>query len=203
MIDDDLDHTPALALLEAAWFDAICPCCDELHALPLHPVHLAALENEVGSRAVGARFDAILLDAPCSATGTIRRHPCTGDHAGSNDVHGIVIAVGPVCRGRESFIGLYILAQDGNAYECDVTDITIDDPAEARRRLTEPAPEWTGPDRWQYWIAESAYHPGDYAPLAPEGYKPVGPWECPCPPFVAANGTYNRDWRRPLRRVQG
>ena len=66
-----------------------------------------------------------------------------------------------------------------------------------------PAPEWTGPDRWQHWIAESAYHPGDYAPLAPEGYKPVGPWECPCPPFVAANGTYNRDWRRPLRRVQG
>ena len=64
MIDDDLDNNPALALLEAAWFDAICPCCDDLHALPLHPMHLAALENEVGSLAVDARFNAIKSNPP-------------------------------------------------------------------------------------------------------------------------------------------
>ena len=66
MIDDDLDNNPALALLEAAWFDAICPRCDELHALPLHPIHLAALENEAGSRAVDARFDAIKSNPPAA-----------------------------------------------------------------------------------------------------------------------------------------
>ena len=64
MIDDDLGNNPALALLEASWFNAICPRCDELHALPLHPIHLAALENEAGSRAVDARFDAIKSDPP-------------------------------------------------------------------------------------------------------------------------------------------
>ena len=64
MIDDDLDNNPALALLEAVWFNAICPRCDELHALPLHPTHLAALENEAGSRAVDARFNAIESNPP-------------------------------------------------------------------------------------------------------------------------------------------
>lgn len=102
----------------------------------------------------------------------------------------------PACEGYNNNTGEYVSERTIIRLHAEHTT-----PTKPPREM--PTPEWTGPDRWQHWIAESAYHPGDYAPLAPEGYKPVGPWECPCPPFVAANGTYNRDWRRPLRRVQG
>ena len=41
-------------------------------------------------RQVSGRFDAILLDAPCSATGTIRRHPDLPHIKGDADVAGLV-----------------------------------------------------------------------------------------------------------------
>lgn len=41
--------------------------------------------NETGKRQ-GLRFDAVLLDAPCSATGTLRRHPDVAFHRTPQDI---------------------------------------------------------------------------------------------------------------------
>lgn len=138
--------------------------------------------------------------------GTIRNPPYVGDRAGVNDHHGIVVAVGQVGSTHEescAYPGVILLNDDGTTSDGELSCFVPDNPTEARRRLTGATREWSGPDRWQHWIAESAYHPDDYAPPAPGDYTPVGPWECPCLPFIATNGAYNRDWRRPLRRVQG
>ena len=59
-----------------------------------------------------------------------------------------------------------------------------------------PAPEWTGPDRWQHWTSESDSHPDDRGKPEPDGFMAIGAWQ----PF--ASGDSWTDWRRPLRRVQ-
>lgn len=80
--------------------------------------------------------------------------------------------------------------------------IALDDPTEARRRLTEVAREWTGPDRWQVWTTDNPnIHPEDPdAEPCPDGYEPIGPWYFE---WVIVHTKAFRDWRRPLRRVQG
>ena len=72
---------------------------------------------------------------------------------------------------------------------------SVSDPTEARRRLTESAREWSGPDRWQ--IAATTDHDDGAPPTKapPGGYEPIGAWQ----PY-AANSSWT-DWRRPLRRV--
>jgi hypothetical protein len=66
-----------------------------------------------------------------------------------------------------------------------------------------PAPEWTGPDRWQHWAAEFAHHPDDHAGPAPAGFVQIGPWESVTFVSTSPSEPPIRDWRRPLRRVQG
>ena len=72
-----------------------------------------------------------------------------------------------------------------------------------------PAPEWTGPDRWQPWIDDCAARPDDNPDNLPAGFVAIGPWE---PGNIAPGSVRGADyewrpvmmqaWRRPLRRVQ-
>jgi hypothetical protein len=74
--------------------------------------------------------------------------------------------------------------------------IALDDPTEARRRLTEVAREWTGPDRWQIATSNGPTVGNPPDKDAPADYEPIGAWQ----PFASADSW--TDWRRPLRRVQ-
>jgi 16S rRNA (cytosine967-C5)-methyltransferase len=47
------------------------------------------VQADAASWAPGERFDAVLLDAPCSATGTIRRHPDVAHLKSAKDVAGL------------------------------------------------------------------------------------------------------------------
>jgi len=79
------------------------------------------------------------------------------------------------------------------------TDATA--PTKPPREMS--APEWTGPDRWQHWAAEFAHHPDDHAGPAPAGFVQIGPWESVTFVSTSPSEPPIRDWRRPLRRVQG
>lgn len=75
---------------------------------------------------------------------------------------------------------------------------------ENARRVTMPAREWSGPDRWQAWDTAGGEHPDDGDGVEPpDGFTPIGPWK----PYQWRGGGEvsqpYRDWRRPLRRVQG
>lgn len=75
------------------------------------------------------------------------------------------------------------------------------DVPETRRRLTESAREWGGPDEWQVWHGGRCNRPSDdtYGKV-PDGFTPIGPWK-----FVAVYETSDCGpasvWERPLRRV--
>lgn len=123
------------------------------------------------------------------------QHPYVGLAGTCSGRSGVVAAVGPVTRDGDSFIALYLLIDRGLTCEYDVTDFTPDNPAEARRRLTESTREWSGPDRWQYWTSKTNTHPDDRGEPEPGGFMAIGAWQ----PF--ASGDSWTDWRRPLRRV--
>jgi 16S rRNA (cytosine967-C5)-methyltransferase len=55
-------------------------------------VHLPAKVKTADARQIGGSYDAVLLDAPCSATGTIRRHPDL-PHAKDGSEFGELIAL--------------------------------------------------------------------------------------------------------------
>lgn len=55
-------------------------------------VHLPAKVKTADARQIGGNYDAVLLDAPCSATGTIRRHPDL-PHAKDGSEFGELIAL--------------------------------------------------------------------------------------------------------------
>ena len=87
-------------------------------------------------------------------------------------------------------------------------DIYTTPPAPTRPPREMPAPEWTGPDRWQVWSADAS----DDQATAPadDGYTPIGAWKLVGvgPTNLRANGGPEdmdtvRVWQRPLRRVQG
>lgn len=63
-----------------------------------------------------------------------------------------------------------------------------------------PAPEWTGPDRWQAWTGDTTRNPDDVGAPCPDGFVPIGAWTYE---IVVVGDKGFRDWRRPLRRVQG
>ena len=63
-----------------------------------------------------------------------------------------------------------------------------------------PAPEWTGPDRWQAWTGDTTRNPDDVGVPCPDGFVPIGAWTYE---IVVVDDKGFRDWRRPLRRVQG
>ena len=130
--------------------------------------------------------------------GTIRNPPYVGDRAGVNDHHGIVVAVGQVGSTHEescAYPGVILLNDDGTTSDGELSCFVPDNPAEARRRLTESAREWSGPDRWQYWTSKTNTHPDDRGEPEPGGFMAIGAWQ----PF--ASGDSWTDWRRPLRRV--
>lgn len=83
-----LERTPTLAGLIAVDIDAqrLTRVRDNLARLGLDATLIAADAADPGGWWDGRTFDRILLDAPCSATGVIRRHPDIKLHRRPSDV---------------------------------------------------------------------------------------------------------------------
>ena len=104
------------------------------------------------ARAVTGQFDAVLLDAPCSATGTIRRHPDLpfakdgSDFAGLIDLQAELIDRAWTCvkpGGRLVFCTCSLLPDEGEVQVAEAltrhADMTVDRSATDRAGIE---PEW-------------------------------------------------------------
>jgi hypothetical protein len=109
-------------------------------------------------------------------------------HRPNHGRHGVVES----CDGS----GVMLLLDNGHHEWMGLPCFVPDDPTEARRRLTDPAREWTGPDRWQIATSNGPTVGNPPDKDAPADYEPIGAWQ----PFASADSW--TDWRRPLRRVQ-
>lgn len=140
------------------------------------------------------------------------QHPYVGLAGTFYKKHGIIVAIGQGGSTNEegcAYTSAIVLNDDDTTNEGDLAYFVPDDPAEARRRLTAPAREWSGPARYQTWIDDCAARPDDHPDNLPPGFVAIGPWE---PGNIAPGSVQGADyewrpvmmqaWSRPLRRVQ-
>ena len=129
-------------------------------------VHLPAKVRVADAREVTGAFDAVLLDAPCSATGTIRRHPDLPYAKDGSEFGDLIALQGELLDhawslvkpgGRLVFCTCSLLPDEGEVQIDEAlerhTDMTVD-----RTALELPgiAPEWITPEgglrlRPDYW----------------------------------------------------
>ncbi|MEQ8517375.1 MAG: methyltransferase domain-containing protein, partial [Chromatocurvus sp.] len=167
-----LETEPGLGSVTALDIDAtrLQRVQDNLDRLGLHARLVAANASDAAGALAGQQFDRILVDAPCSATGVIRRHPDIKLLRKARDIAGFAAQQSAILNGvwtclrpggrllyvtcsvlpaeNEAVIAAFLAAQE------DACDIALPDIGSACAHGRQVLPRHNGPDGLYFALLE-------------------------------------------------